>query len=136
MRWDSWTVVMVQNGPGIIPEEVCAALKKAACELHLKKMERMQMRSGVCEGVIQTDGETLSLSARRGVLFRSQFDWDGGGCKVNFLLSVDDLENGAETLRRMMEEEYEDGEWLLSDEPIPIPELYEFYDLRAPRRLH
>lgn len=135
MSWGSWTIVMVQDGPGIIPEDVRAELTKAACELHLKKMERMQMRGGVCEGVIQTNGETASLGARTGVLFRSQFDWESGGCKVNFLLSEEDLENGATTLRRMMEER-EGGEWLLSPEPFPVPELYDFHDLRGPRRLH
>lgn len=126
---------MVQHGPGIISDEVRAALKKAACELHLKKMTRMQMRGGVCDGVIETDGETCFLGTRSGVLFRSQFDWQGGGCKVNFLLGTDDLENGAEMLRRIAEEN-EDSEWIVSSEPIPVPQLYQFYDLRGTRQLH
>jgi hypothetical protein len=124
---------MVQKGPGLLSDQVCAELKKAACELYLKKRENMHMRGGLCEGVIQTEWETCVVAACRGIIFRTQFDWDGGGCKVNFLLREEDLERGAEVIREMMEQVGSD-KWATSPEPFPVPELYEFYDLRP--RLH
>lgn len=134
MQWDSWSCLMVQMGPGILPDAVCAELKKGACELHLKKRDRMPLVGGLCDGVIQTDWSTRLLGIRSGVLFRSQFDWEGGGCKANFLLSTDDLERGAEVLREMME--HQGGGWVESPEPFPVRELYQFYDLRSARTLH
>ncbi len=111
----------------MLPDAVCAALKKAACELHLKSRDRMPL-VGHLDGVIETYWASHMVGARSGVLFHSQFDWEGGGCKVNFLLSTSDLERGAEVLREMMEGEGE--KWLDSAEPFPVPELYRFYDLR------
>lgn len=133
MTWDSWSCLMVQNGPGLVPENICAALKKAACELHLKSRDRMPL-VGELDGVIETHWSSHFVGTRSGILFRSQFDWEGGGCKINFLLSTEDLKRGAETLREMIEQE--GGKWIESPEPFPVPELFKFYDLRSTRALH
>lgn len=135
MSYDSWTCLMVEKGPGMITDEVRAALKMAACDLHLKKWERMHIVSDVCNGIIETAWDTHLVGTRSGVLFRTQIDSETGDYRVNFLLSTDDLERGAEVLREM--EEKGQGVWGTSPEPFPCPALYQFYDLnRTSRRLN
>jgi len=126
---------MVQNGPGIIDDNVRSALKMAACDLHLKGCDQMHIISDVCDGIIKTDWETHIIGMRSGVLFRSQIEGPNGEYMVNFLLNSDDLRRGANILREMIDR----GEliWVKHPEPIPCPALYNFVDLReASRRLN
>lgn len=133
---DSWTCLMVENGPGVISDEVRLALKVAACDLHLKKWGTMHLVSEVIEGIIKTERTTHLVGTRSGVLFRAQIDCeDGTDYKINFLLSEEDLKAGAKILRQL--EEGVGGEWQETSTRFPVPELYEFYELRQQhRRLH
>ena len=135
MSNDSWTCLMVQNGPRMIEDEVRAALKMAACDLHLKKWERMHIVSDVCDGIIETAWDTHVVGSRSGVLFRTQIGSGTGEYMVNFLLGTDDLERGAEVLREM--EERGEAGWRTGEGVLPCPALYRFHDLhRAGRRMH
>src|SRR3989338_10824593 len=116
---DSWTCLMVEKGPGMIPDEVRAALKMAACDLHLKRWDKMHIVSDVCEGIIETAWETQTVGTRSGVLFRTQLGCEAGEYLVNFLLSVDDLTRGAEIIRET--EERGVGVWGRSEERFPCP---------------
>ena len=130
---DSWTCLMVENGPGMISDRVRTALKLAACDLHLKKWDQMHIVSDIVEGVIKTEWKTHLVGVRPGVLFRAQIDCeDGTDYKINFLLNEDDLEHGAKVLREM--EERAGGDWQTSSTRFPVPELYQSYDLRGPSR--
>lgn len=133
---DSWTCLMVENGPGMISDHVRTALKAAACDLHLKKWDQMHLASDVVEGIIKTEWNTHVVGTKSGVLFRAQIDCeDGTDYKINFLLNEEDLKQGAEILRQM--EERAGGAWESSSTRFPLPELYQFYDLRGPsRRMH
>lgn len=115
---------MVEKGPGLLDERVRIGLKKAACELHLRGWDKMNMiDSKVCTGTIETEWKTFSVGARSGVLFKAQITEETGDYKVNFLLNTRDLERGAEVLREMEE----GGDmWVRSTERFPVPELYEF----------
>ena len=135
MSYDSWTCLMVEKGPGMIADKVCAALKMAACDLHLKKWDRMHIVSDVCDGIIETAWDTHSVGARSGVLFRTQIGSETGDYMVNFLLNTNDLERGAEVLREM--EERGEEVWGIAASPFPCEALYRFYDLhRTARRLN
>jgi hypothetical protein len=127
---------MVEKGPGMIDDEVRSVLKMAACHLHLKRWDRMNITSDVCEGIITTKWNTYAVGSRSGVLFRSQVkDESGKDYFVNFLLNEDDLRRGAEVIREM--EERGDGDWVTGDGRIPVEELYRFYDLhRTAKKLH
>lgn len=127
MSYDSWTCLMVDRGPGMLAEEVRAALKMAACDLYLNRLERMRVATEVCSGYIETGWETHSVGARSGILFRTQIDCEQGDYHVNFLLSVGDLERGAGRLRDRIER----GEYAVgtSEERFPCEALYEFHDL-------
>ncbi len=118
---------MVQKGPGMITDDIRAALKMAACDLHLKKWDRMHIVSDICDGIIETSWDTHTVGTRSGVLFRTQIGSDKGEYMVNFLLNTDDLERGAEVLREM--EEKGEAVWGKSAAPFPCPALYRFYDL-------
>ena len=136
MSHDSWTCLMVQKGPGIIDDDVRAALKMAACDLYLNKWDRMNIVNDVCNGVIETKWDTHSVGARSGVLFRTQIDSETGNYMVNFLFSTKDLERGADILREMKEQE---GSGLaVASGRFPCEALYQFYDLSRPanRRLN
>lgn len=136
MSYDSWTCLMVEKGPGMLSDEVCGALKSAACDLSLKKWDEMHIESDVISGIIKTEWNAHSVGGRSGILFRAQIDCDDGtDYKVNFLFNEDDLKRGAEIIRQMQERE--GGSWLDCPVRIPVPELYRFYDLRGPsRRVH
>ena len=135
MSNDSWTCLMVEKGPGMISDDVRAALKMAACDLHRKKWDRMHIVSDVCDGIIETAWDTHMVGSRSGVLFRTQIGSEAGEYHVNFLLNTEDLERGAEVLREM--EERGEQVWGTSPAPFPCPALYRFYDLhRTSRRLN
>lgn len=127
MSYDSWTCLMVEKGPSMLNDDVRAALKMAACDLHLKRWERMHIVNDVCDGIIQTNWTTHVVGARSGVLFRAHIDSGTGEYKVNFLLGTTDLERGAELIRQR--EERGEGVWKSSEGRIPCDALYEFYDL-------
>ena len=132
MPHDSWTVLMVQDGPGMLSDDVRTALKIAACELHLKRAERMRIKSHVCEGFIETEWKTKVIGARSGVLFRCQIDSGGGNYRVNFLFSEKDLRRGADIIREIDEEG--DMPWRMSEtsrESHPVKELFDFCDIQA-----
>jgi len=135
MSYDSWTCLMVEKGPGMITDQVRAALKMAACDLHLKKWDRMHIVSDVCDGIIETAWDTHVVGTRSGVLFRTQIGSEQGEYMVNFLLHEDDLNRGAEVLREM--EERGEQVWGTASERFPCPALYRFNDLhRTGRRLN
>ena len=134
MSYDSWTILMVKNGPGLIADGVRNSLKAAACNLTLKKWDKMHIVNDHCTGRIQTAWTTHNVGGRSGVLFRAQVESDDGEYLVNFLLSTEDLERGAEILRKM--EEGGQGMWADGSGQIPCPELYEFYDLTESNRLN
>lgn len=126
---------MVKNGPGMLRDEVRDELKLFACRMQQGYVSEMRMRGKYCSGIMKTDWDSFSVGTRAGILFQAQFDWDGGECQVNFLLSEDDLQAGA----RLIEEAIErgtDGTWESLDGIIPVPELYKFRDLRDKRVLH
>lgn len=135
MSYDSWSCLMVEKGPGMISDDVRAALKMAACDLSLKKWERMHIVNDVCNGIIQTAWDTHIVGTRSGVLFRAQIESETGDYKINFLLSTADLERGAEIIREMHEKE--GTPWSETSSPFPCSELYQFYDLsERSRRLN
>lgn len=130
---DSWTCLLVQKGPGLLSDVVCTVLKAAACDLHLKKWDEMRLTNDLVEGIIKTEWKSYTVGSRSGVLFRAQVDSeDGNDYKVNFLLNKKDLERGAEIIRQM-EERTGDG-WEQASFRFPLPELYQFHDLRGPSR--
>jgi hypothetical protein len=123
---------MVKDGPGVIPDQVCAALKMAACELNLKRWDSMPIVSVICDGIIETKWNTHSIGSRSGVLFRTEIESSIGMYKINFLLGIADLERGTEVLREMEEEE--DGVWITNAGKLPCTELYRFHDLHKTAR--
>jgi hypothetical protein len=126
---------MVENGPGILQEDVRAALKLAACNLSLNKWDRMHIASDACSGIIETAWNPYPVGTRSGILFRAQIDSGQGEYKVNFLLNTKDLERGAAFLREMEER----GQYGWGEVPgrVPCDALYQFYDLRqTTRRMH
>jgi len=126
MKNDSWTCLMVQDGPSMVSDEVRADLKIAACRLRLDKIGASRITGGVCDGYIETDNAHHMVGTRGGILFKSQITDENGDYKVNFLLNEDDLDRGAKYL-----EEIEEGGSLWVREPgeVPLPELYKFLDL-------
>lgn len=48
------------------------------------------------------------------------------------IIEARQLEHGAKVLREM--EERAGGDWQTSSTRFPVPELYQFYDLRGPSR--
>ena len=132
--YDSWTCLMVQKGPGVLEDDVRDALKLAACELAYQKIDRMIMVNDVCDGIIQTEWKTYNVGSLSGVFFRAQITEDTGDYFVNFLLNEDDLARGADIIREHREKEGGSG-WVQSRGRIPVPELYEFKNLRK-HKLH
>lgn len=130
MSYDSWTCLMVENGPGVITDHLRSSLKRAACELHLKRWDKMHIIEDGLNGVISTAWTSHMVGVRSGILFRTHFDAETAqDYKVNFLLSEDDLARGAEVIKEF----YESAgvSWTEGDGSIPVPELYQFYDLRG-----
>jgi hypothetical protein len=136
MMHDSWTCLTVEKGPGIISDEVRNVLKAAACDLHLKRWDQMPLENDLLTGIIKTEWNTYRVGGRSGVLFRAQVDCeDGTDYRINFLFNERDLERGAEIIRHM--KEGDESRWSENSVRIPIPELYQFYDLLGPgHRLH
>lgn len=130
---DSWSCIMVEDGPGTISDEVRMALKMAACELYLDKLDRKLIDNEVCDGVIETAWKTKLVGTRSGVLFHAHIvGYTTDGYKVNFLLETADLDRGADYLRELKEREslpFDRGLGL-----APCPDLYEFHDLRTIRK--
>jgi hypothetical protein len=124
---DTWTCLMVENGPGILPAPVRKALQIAACQLHLDKFDRNRISDDACEGVIQTEWKTHNVGGRSGVFFRAQVFAESGDYFVNFLLNETELERGADAIRDMRER---GGIWIGSQGRPPIDELGEFRDIR------
>ena len=132
MSFDSWTCLLVQDGPGLLPDQVMQALKAAACTLAINKVDTARIpNSDVCDGLITTEWQTHHVGACSGVLFCTHFDWQGGECRVNFLLSEADLATGAEILKAY--EEGLDQSLSIGVGRIPCDELYRFKNLKAPR---
>jgi hypothetical protein len=125
---DSWSCLMVEKGPGIITDDIRASLKLAACDLALRKCDRLPIDTEACDGIIQTEWKTYSVGSTSGVLFRAQVTEETGDYFVNFLLNEDDLKRGADLIREMREGP--GRSWGKSPTRFPVPELYEFYDLR------
>ena len=104
MTYDSWSCLMVQNGPGVIPDAIRTTLKAAACGLKLQGKDTSLIENDACSGIISTGWKVHSVGSVSGVLFRSQFDFEEAlDCKVNFLLSTKDLERGVQIIREMEE---------------------------------
>jgi len=126
--YDSWSCLTVEKGPGLISDEIRTVLKIAACNLNLKRQDRMQITHDICDGILQTGWDTHVVGGRSGVLFRAQIGCDTAeGYRVNFLLSEEDLKRGADVLREM--EERGSPVWGLSEGRISCDALYIFYDL-------
>ncbi len=126
---------MVKNGPGMLADEVCAVLKYAACDLYRQQNGTMVIKSDLCDGFIETDGTSCSVGGRTGTLFRAKVEVEDGEYLVNFLLNEKDLAQGADTLRRLIE----DGRLGRGEDMgrIPCDELYHFHDLsRRSAALH
>lgn len=123
---DSWTCIMVEKGPGILPEDVKLSLKVAACELHLKGLDQMLISDKHCMGLIKTEWKTILYGERSGVLFKSQIDSEAGTYHVNFLLNRTDLETGGELIRRLKEDPMIA---FMGTGHLPIEELHQFEDL-------
>jgi hypothetical protein len=122
--YDSWTCLLVQNGPGLLAESVRTALKDAACDLYHKKWDRMKMTNNDhCTGVIETDWKSYTLGARSGFLFKARITEESGDYLVNFLYHSRDLKRGAELLEKR---EQENVRWIANEETVPLPELYDF----------
>lgn len=117
----------------MLDENVMLVLKVAACDLYHDQVERKKIGHALCEGYIQTEWATHAVGTRSGILFHCQIESEGGEYFVNFLLSIKDLEAGADVLRKIAESgRYGVGIGLGT---LPIPAFYRFRDLR-PHRLH
>lgn len=132
MSFKSWTCVMVQKGPGIIPEDICNHLQFAACDLQLRRADRMKIvGDGPCNGIIETDWQSHLIGTRGGILFRAQVDGEEGEYFINFLLSEDDLKHGAKMIMDRCKEKNID--WETTPGKFPLSELYDFRDLKRTR---
>lgn len=121
---DSWTCIMVEDGPGLLPEEVRAALKFEACKLHRDRFDSGMMSNDVCTGYIETMWDTHTVGSRTGVLFKTQLTCEEGDYWVNFLLHENDLVRGAEIIDSLKDESI----WLPGP-PVPVEGLTRFLDL-------
>lgn len=131
--YDSWTCLSVERGPGMLSDEVRNLLKAAACDLYIKKWDSMHIENDVASGVIKTAWESHVVGGRSGVLFRARVDSkDGTDYQVNFLLSTEDLERGAEHIRTMREKE--SGAWEDAPGRVPCEALYQFERLSVPSK--
>ncbi len=98
--FNSWTCVGVEDGPGLISEDVRRQLMREACALHLRGKERAIIKGPSFTGIIIDTGKSCSIGARAGNLFRAHINHtETGDSKINFLLSDEDLEKGAKTLK-------------------------------------
>jgi hypothetical protein len=133
MSKDSWTCLLVEKGPALVDDAVRNALKRTACEMQLHRVDRLIVKNDIIDGVVTTTWSTHLIGTRSGVLFKSHLDSStGSDYKVNFMLSVEDLERGAEIIK-----EYEEGarkNWSKVSGTLNIPDLYQFEDLRTVRR--
>ncbi len=98
-----------------------------ACSLRLRGKERTHVKGEIFTGIIIDTGRSCILGARSGNLFRAHLDHqEAGDYKINFLLSNEDLEKGAEALKKI--ERCIKAPYVRGDLP---EELFEFYDLFA-----
>lgn len=133
--WDSWTCITVDDGPGILPDEVRTALKLAACEMHDDKLALLRFKHALCQGEIDTEWEHRMVGGRGGILFHARIDADDGEYKVHFLVSNADLKRGAKRLKKVVERHGDNWKYLPADVFGDI--VHEFDDLRQqPRRLN
>ncbi len=121
----SWTCVGVEKGPGLLDESTRKHLMLEACGLRLRGKSRALIKGKTFTGIIIDANKSCCIGARSGNLFRAQIDIDGtGDCKINFLLSDEDLEKGAKTLKAL-----EGGVGLpYTGNDLPH-DLLQFYDL-------
>lgn len=130
---DSWSILGVVNGPGILSNEVAASMKMAACILFKFKRKRMKFGSGLCDGILETDWESKMIGARSGILFYADIHVESGPCNVNFILSEDDLEEGARRLQEGTYDPANSGSWSRFRHKFPDESLYQFRNLRGTR---
>ncbi|HYD93527.1 MAG TPA: hypothetical protein VEB18_03715 [Candidatus Paceibacterota bacterium] len=127
---DSWSCLYVENGPGMIDDNVRCAIKMAACRLFLKKQEYLLFETDTCGGVIQTTWEHKRLFAVAGFLFRTEVTFeDYVDYKVNFLISEGDLQRGAKLLERNEEEGMDAYVGVNVPFRLPLADVYQFKDL-------
>ena len=127
MAYDSWTCIMVRNGPGLIPDLVRQRLKLEACRLYAKEKERAGFKTPECSGVLLSTRRAHSVGARTGILFKAEVEISGHPeCQINFLLSVADLERGAQFVQQVEEANRAVMVPGMVDE---CPELYQFKNL-------
>lgn len=132
MSYDSWVCVMSSGTLGTIPDYVRISLKMVACDLYRNKNDSMHFSNEFCEGIITTDWETQVLVNRVGVFFKTQFEHDGGECRVNFLLNEENLKAGADKLRDMFEEDELSWEGISEELPDHLQRImFQFDDLRS-----
>jgi len=132
---DSWTCISRVKGPGLLDDEVKSMMKLAACMLHKYKKQRMSFGDADYDGIIETDGEVLSLGGITGTLFRIDIETPKDGrYQVNFLLNSADLKRGAKLLADNAYDE-EQGEWHTVRHSVTSGEgaLSDFRDLRSAR---
>lgn len=129
---DSWTIVSVFKGPGLLSDETGASLKMAACILRKHGQARMRFRGDSCEGVIETEWKEHLLGNRAGILFHAELDAEDGTYQVNFLLNEEDMLRGVESLEGDEPLPDTDGPWQNVSHELPVEGLYRFRNLRYP----
>lgn len=98
---ESWCCAMVKDGPGIIPVNVRLHLQYSACDLVLKKQERMKiLGNGPCNGIIETEFKSICIGTKSGIMFHAHVESDAGEYKVNFLLSEKDLKTYGKKIKQ------------------------------------
>lgn len=122
MPHDSWICLLNSNGPGMLSEEVRHTLKRFACELHRRRIDKMLIANDYCSGVIETEWKSELISAKGGILFKAKLDDEYGDFyRVNFLYSMDDLVKEAKHLDHL-----EKGAWRAIRGETLIPALRDF----------
>ena len=130
MSHDSWTYILVNNGPGLVPDQVQLRLKLEACTLYQHEKETATIQSRECTGTLKSTRQAFTVRARTGILFKAELQHEGesGVWQINFLLSIADLGRGKALLR-----EIEEGEGVarhpITEMTEECPELYRFRDL-------
>lgn len=133
---DSWTCVSRIKGPGILDDEIILLMKLAACMLEKYDRQRMNFGDADYDGIIETDGQSVSLGGIAGTLFRVDIETSKDGrYQVNFLLNRRDLKRGAKLLADDAYDEEDQGPWHTVRHHLPRGEgpMSDFRDLRRPR---
>lgn len=126
----SWSCVSVEKGPGVISDQVRNEVMVMACLLAKDKHDLRKINGNHCGGVISTKWKSYLLGTTSGILFRAQLDGhDGQDYFINFLMPQHLLEEGVRKLKEM-EEGGRMPEWMAKEGKLPIPEMYEFFNLR------